>query len=72
MKLHKLQDDEVEPNLGDYSAVSTDEDVVAALKEGFKEVQWVINSLSMAPNPQASAKKKVWFEKPWILKRVDL
>ena len=71
-KLHKLQDDEVEPNLKDYSVISTDENIVVALKEGLKEAQWIINSLNMAPNPQASTKNKVWFERRWFLELADL
>ena len=35
-KLHLLSEDEVEPDLGDYSAVSTNEEVLTALKEGLK------------------------------------
>ena len=70
-KLHKLEGDEVEPNLGDYSAVSTDEQVITALKEGLKEAQRMINSLNMAPNPQASAKNKIWFDKPWVAEMSD-
>ena len=65
-KLHKLEGDEVEPNLGDYSAVSTDEQVITALKEGLKEAQRMFNSLNMAPNPQASVKNKIWFDIPWV------
>lgn len=38
-KLCKLQDDEVEFNLGDYNVVSTNKNVVTSLKEGFKEAQ---------------------------------
>ena len=39
------------PNLGDYSEVSNNEDVILALKEGLREAQRVINCLNMAPNP---------------------
>ena len=66
-KLYKLEDGEEEPNLGDYSIVATNEEVVKALKEGLKEAQKLINVLKMAPNPQATAKNKAWFEKPWTV-----
>jgi hypothetical protein len=70
-KLHKLEVEELEPNLGDYSAVSTNDDVVTALKEGLKEAQRMINSLNMAPNPQATAKNKIWFDRPWVAEMAD-
>jgi len=54
---------EVEPDLSDYNAVSSNKKVVIALKEGLKQVQKMINSLNMAPNTQAVAKNKVWFDK---------
>jgi len=58
-KLYKLGKDKVEPNLGNYNVVSSNEEVVIALKEGFKEAQKMINSLNMVPSPQAIAKNKV-------------
>ena len=57
----------MEPNLGDYNTVFTNQDVVTALKEGLREAQCMMNSLNMAPSPQAAAKNKVWFEKPWSI-----
>ena len=45
-KLHKLEEDEREPNLGDYSVVSTNEDVVQALKQGLKDAQRMNTSLN--------------------------
>ena len=70
-KLHPLGEGEGEPNLGDYSLVSTNEGVVKALNQGLKEAQRVITSLNMAPNPQVAAKLRVWFDKPWIVERAD-
>jgi len=70
-KLHPLQPDEVEPDLGDYTAVSTNDHVISALKEGLKDAQRMISSLNMAPNSQASTKQKLWFEKPWLVEQAD-
>ena len=70
-KLHKFEEDKVEPDLGDYTTVSSNREVVTALKEGLKEPQKMLNSLNMAPSPQASAKNKVWFEKPWTVELAD-
>jgi len=70
-KLYKLADDEVEPDLGDYSAISSNEEVVTALKEGFKEAQKMIHSLNMALNPQATTKNKLWFDKLWVVECAD-
>ena len=70
-KLHKLGEDEVVPDLGDYSLVSSNNEVVLALKEGLKDAQKMMNSLNMAPSPQAAAKNRVWFERPWILESAD-
>lgn len=69
--MYKLQENEDEPNLGDYSAISTNHDIVIALKEGLKEAQQMINSLNMAPSRQAATKNKVWFEKPWFVELAD-
>ena len=70
-KLHELKDDETTLDLGEYTAVSTIADVIAALKEGLKDAQWMINSLNMVPNSQATANQKLWFEKPWIVEQAD-
>lgn len=70
-KLHKLHEDEVELDLGDYSAVSSNEDVVTALKEGFREAQKMLNPLNMAPSLQAIAKNRVCFDKPWVFELAD-
>jgi len=65
-KLHAMQDDEIEPDLGDYTTMSTNNLVIEALKKSLKDAQRLINSLNMAPNTQAVVKKKLWFEKSWI------
>lgn len=70
-KMHQLQENESAANLGDYSAVHSNEEVVSALKEGLKDAQQMLNSLNMAPNSHALASKKVLFEKPWMVERAD-
>jgi len=70
-KLHPLSEDEVQPDLGNYRAVGTNGEVVTALKEGLREAQKIINSLNMAPNPNAPARNKVWFDRPWEVELVD-
>ena len=70
-KLHGLEEGETAPDLGDYSGVATNEAVVDALKEGLKLAQRLINSLNMAPSPQAPSKSKQWFEKPWCAELSD-
>ena len=70
-KLHDLQDDEMKPNLRDYSAVSSNDQGVQTLKEGLKNALRLINNLNMAPNTSIVAKQKVWFEKPWITELAD-
>ena len=57
---------EVLVDLGDYSLVSTDEQVIGALKEGFGEALKTLHGLNMAPSPNANAKNSMWFNKPWF------
>jgi len=57
-KLHKLEGDKVELDLGDYTTISSNKDVIIALKQGLKEVQRMIKNLNMAPNPKASARNR--------------
>ena len=47
--------------------VSTNDDVVSTLKEGFKETHKVLRILNMA-----SSCSKVWFHTPWILEKANL
>jgi len=70
-KMHELRDNEVPPNLANYTVVATDELVIEALKEGLKDAQRLINTLNMAPNAQASSRNKDWFHKPWISEQSD-
>ena len=69
--LHKLQAGEERCSLGDYNIISTNEEVISALQEGLKEAQGMLCSLNMAPSTQCQAKKKIWYEKPWVLERAD-
>jgi hypothetical protein len=62
--LHPLQEGEDIANLADFSGLATDEDIVGALKEGFKEAQALIRVLNMAPSIVARHKK--WFIESWV------
>lgn len=68
-KLHPLQPGEAPADLGDYSSLTTDADIVLALKEGLKAAQATLKSLNMAPS--SCAKKKTWFAEPWLVERAD-
>ena len=70
-KLHPLQERKMSPNLGDYSAISSNDLMIATLQEGLKYAQRLINCLNMAPSAHATAKQKLWFEKPWVVERDD-
>ena len=58
-ELHPLEDGQAPADLGDYSTLATDEDFVAALKEGLKAAQTQLKVLNMAPSNYAQ--NKVWF-----------
>jgi hypothetical protein len=62
--LYPLQEGEDIANLVDFSGLATNEDIIGALKEGFKEAQALIRVLNMAPSTIARYKK--WFIEPWI------
>jgi hypothetical protein len=62
--LHPLQEGEDIANLANFSGLATDEDIVGALKEGFKEAQALIRVLNMVPSTVARYKK--WFIEPWV------
>jgi hypothetical protein len=62
--LHPLQEGEDIANLADFSGLTTDEDIVGALKEGFKEAQALIRVLNMAPSTVVRHKK--WFIELWV------
>ena len=55
-QLHPLGDGEDPCDLGDYSSIAFDANVVAALKEGLKEAQKVLRVLNMAPSVHAREK----------------
>ena len=65
--LHPLSKGELPCNLGDYNAIQTDADVVAALKEGMKEAQGLLRVLNMAPS--IAATRKQWFTTPWEVEK---
>lgn len=54
-KLHPLGREETRSNLGDYRAITTNDQVIATSEEELKEAQRVIKSLNMAPSPGANA-----------------
>ena len=58
-KLHPMANGEVPTNLSDYNLVSTNEQVVGALKEGFRKAQMILHGLYMAPSPGANANNSV-------------
>ena len=49
-------------NVRDYSLLSTNDDVILALKEGLKEAQKLLQVLEMVLS--IVAKNKIWFETP--------
>jgi hypothetical protein len=69
--LHPLQPGETRCNLGDYSLISSNGEVVAALQEGFKEAQAMVRALNMAPTAHCQSKRRTWYEKPWAVERAD-
>lgn len=69
--LHPLLEGETPADLGDYSLIATDFDVIAALKEGLKIAQDMLRVLNMAPPNQASPAAKLWFRSPWEVEKLD-
>ena len=67
--LHPLERGQAPANLGDYSALATDEDFVAALKEGLKAAQSQLKALNMALSTYA--RRKQWFLQPWTVEGSD-
>ena len=57
--LHKLQPGEQRCNLGDYTAITSNADVIAALQDGLKEAHASFRPLNMAPSTQCVAKKNM-------------
>ena len=69
--LHKLQPGEQRCNLGDYSLISTNGEVISALQEGLKQAKSMLRSLNMAPSTQCQPRRRIWYDKPWLVERKD-
>ena len=67
--LHPLQEGEQECNLAGYSLIATADAVEAALQEGLKMSQDMLQVLNMAPSVQCS--NTTWFLTPWEVETVD-
>ena len=67
--LHPLEAHESRVDLGNYTQIASNEDVVLALKEGLMEAQVMLRVLNMAPSAQC--RSKVWFLTPWIIEQGD-
>lgn len=52
-------------NLGDYTSILTDEDLIVDLKEGFSEAKKYLRVLNMAPSTNCSRERSRWFRVPW-------
>lgn len=70
-RLHPLLEGETPCDLGDYSLIDSNADVVNALKEGLLEAQRTLRGLNMVPTVHAAPAKKVWFLKPWVIEKDD-
>jgi hypothetical protein len=55
-QLHPLDDGEDPCDLGDYSSIAYDADVVVAMREGLKKTQTMLRVLNMAPSVHAREK----------------
>ena len=67
--LHPLVEGEQSCDLGNYSGIASDGEVILALQEGLKEAQKILRSLSMAPS--SVVRKKDWFLAPWKEEKHD-
>ncbi|KAL3692300.1 hypothetical protein R1sor_005951 [Riccia sorocarpa] len=63
-KLHPLSADENEPDLADFTGLRTDDEFIAALKEGLQEAQNLLILLNMAPH--TGVRNQVWWKTPWV------
>ncbi|KAL3699442.1 hypothetical protein R1sor_017464 [Riccia sorocarpa] len=63
-KLHPLSADENEPDLVDFTGPRTDDEFIAALKEGLQEAQNLLILLNMAPH--TGIRNQVWWKTPWV------
>jgi hypothetical protein len=68
-KLHPLADGETALDLGDYSAIGSEDEVIEALKEGLCEAQRQLRILNMAPS--SVARHQEWFNLPWLAEMKD-
>ena len=64
-QIHPLGANEGPCNLGDYTDISTNAEVVSALQEGFRMAQMMLRHLNMAPSVHARPNLKLWFNKLW-------
>ena len=67
--LHPLQAHENKADLGNYTLIASNEDVVLALKEGLMEAQTMLRVLNMAPSAQCRIIQ--WFLTPWFIEQRD-
>jgi hypothetical protein len=68
-ELHPPLTGDTKSNLGDYTNIARDAEIVAALKEGLREAQSLLRSLNMAPS--TVARNKTWFLQPWLVETAD-
>ncbi|KAL3677806.1 hypothetical protein R1sor_020762 [Riccia sorocarpa] len=66
-KLHPLLAGELEPDLSDFSRLSTDAEITEALKKGLEQAQSLLIQLNMAPH--TGVRNQVWWKTPWITER---
>jgi hypothetical protein len=71
-----FQEGEQATNLGDYSGIQSNADVIVALKEGFSQEQGLFHSLKMhaskMPRGKVSAAiEENWLTKPWLAEGLD-
>jgi hypothetical protein len=64
-QLHPIPEGVPVADLGDYSAVSTDSELIDALKEGFTEAQRYLRVLNMAPSTNCNRDASRCFRVPW-------
>ncbi|KAL3682655.1 hypothetical protein R1sor_000677 [Riccia sorocarpa] len=64
-KLHPLAVDESEPDLSDFTRLSTDGDIIHALKQGFQQAQSMFIMFNMAS--RAGVTNQAWWRTPWTV-----
>lgn len=65
-----LEEGETQADLGDYSMIISDKEVVAALEEGLKEAQGLLRILNMAPSATYTRDLREWYDCPWKVERL--